>query len=372
VDFIATGSKELDRCFSRAVLRVRILLERRKLSQAEINLGQLGWQQAEFPPEVEEQIRAVSAMELEQADLSNRGAEIRWNIKELEAQLTQTRIQNAATLGEMEAALEPLQEALRQIDTSPEALAKQESIRRFEKAMEEIEGRRAELRVQMEALVAASHQTLQIKEQILELGDRRSALENERDDLDRSRMKLVTELRAGGDHTVAAQREIEEQEFKIRQAREEAAAVERELALRIDALRSEEKSAAAHVDRLDRKKHPAFLTIGRCLADFDIAPMNQPEALTLVQNERLELAFLQRKVQASLAESATVSRGTMFAFFAFLAILLSLLLIAGIWLGHTVAAPKKAASSLDWGHAKLQENAKGTASLCKNGGARTA
>ena len=58
------GFQELVRKIRRASDRLRIERERRKLTGAEINLGMLGWTQAEFPPEVQEQIHAINAYEL--------------------------------------------------------------------------------------------------------------------------------------------------------------------------------------------------------------------------------------------------------------------------------------------------------------------
>jgi chromosome segregation ATPase len=306
---------------------MRILIERRKLDKAEITLGLLGWQQADFPPEVEAQINAINTVELQQAELSSRSAEILWKIGELKEEQGLMRKEHDELAAGMRLTLHPLMESL--AGAGKQIHAHQESIQRFENALADLQAMRESLDAKYESLMAEVPQTLQIKEQILWIGDRRSATEIEKEDLRKQRMRVMMEVRVLNDHITQVSSQIEKTNRMIRESEEEFAANEKEILSKIAALEQERKTAGKHVDKLDRKKTPAYLAIGRCLADYNIEPMNQPDALTVVLAQRETIGGLRQFFEYSLAVSSQVNRSILRVFYVAM-ILFALAVVAGV------------------------------------------
>ncbi|MGB8353738.1 MAG: hypothetical protein WCD79_07625 [Chthoniobacteraceae bacterium] len=324
--FVTAGFDELERKLQRAADRVRILLEKRRLTQTEINLGALGWQQVDdFPPEIEEQMREIHAMERQQADLSNQGADIQWEIDALQLKRKENGKNLEYLLAEIEPALQPL--AGWRAEAEKSIIAGNESIQRFDKAIADLESAHESFGLRLQALMSEK-QTFPVRDQVLWIEERRMALGNEKEDLERSRVKTTMDQKTTEEQIQTVQAQIEELNQKIRVAKEESNARDRELNSQINALEKQKKNASKNVESLDKKKSPAFLAIGRCLADADIAPMNQPEALEHVIAHRGKIAGLEEQIIHSLARSSQVPASTLMTFYVALFLLLAIIAVA--------------------------------------------
>jgi len=68
-------------------------------------------------------------------------------------------------------------------------------------------------------------------------------------------------------------------------------------------LQQEKNGVERRLSELDHSKGNEFLIVGRCLADAQIPPMNQPQALQKVLDLRATVAKLEESIAASLAWS---------------------------------------------------------------------
>jgi len=308
-------------------------LERKLQRGGEIDLGALGWQQVEdFPPEIEAQMRALHDWERQQADLSNQSADMRWNIDALKLQRKQLQKKFDGQLAQLEAALQPLVAA---VDLAEKSIPGcQEKVRRFDEAISTLEEAHEAINTRLHTLMSET-QTLQVRELVVELGDKRAAYENEREDLQRTRMKTAGEMKTFEYHIETYGPRIEELKRQIRLAKEDFAAQDKELVSQITSFEKEKQHAVKNVNTLDRKKSSAFLAIGRCLADSAIPPMNQPEALEKVLAHRGNILEIQQRIADSLARSSQIPSSTLTAFYVAMFLFLAVILIAAIaLLGH--------------------------------------
>jgi chromosome segregation ATPase len=338
MNFLTSGFQELERKARRAAERVRVWLEQRKLTSAEIHLGELGWQQVDFPPEVEREIEAINAMELQQAHISNRGADIQSDIDELQARREENRKAHAEVISGIESAMEPLLQA-RDVARKPLA-ANQEGIRRFEHAIAAVQATAETLALQIQELSAISRPGMDVQQQLIELKDRRTECNFEKEDMQRAVIKLQNEIKAQTAKVAALDLQIQDLNLKISDAGDAFNAGDKELLAAIAGLKQGKKETGRQVDRLDKSKGSAYLRVGRCLADFNLAPMNQPESLQRVLIHREIVAGHQQRIAESLEESSR-NAAAMRAFYIFIIVLFVAIAIAIVFLFR---APRHAQS----------------------------
>ena len=326
MNFITSGYQELHRKVQRTEDRIRVWQERRKLTAAEIHLGQLGWQQADFPPEVERQIHAINAVELQQAQISNQSADIQSNIDDLQTRRSVNKKLLDGMISGIEADIKPLSQ------TREEArlplVVKQEGIRRFEQALPVVMKTRETLALQIEELEAINRPDLDVQRELVQLKDRLIECNFEREDMQRAVMKLQNEIKAQTQQVATLDLKIQDLNLKISGARDTFNTGDKELLAEINSLLKGKKETSKMADRLDKKKSSAFLPIGRCLADYDIAPRNQPESLQLVLTHRGIIEAYQRRIAESLEASSQISQATMRAFYIFVVLFFVTIVIA--------------------------------------------
>jgi hypothetical protein len=71
----------------------------------------------------------------------------------------------------------------------------------------------------------------------------------------------------------------------------------------IAVLQRSKRKVEKEVDVLEKEKSAPYREIGRALADHGIAPLNQPEALNAVLDQRTKIAEIQAAISASLGAS---------------------------------------------------------------------
>src|SRR5450432_2890367 len=130
--------RELARKLARFKTWIILIFENRRLKKSEIQLGFLGWQQAEyFTPEIQEQVRQLMHFEKAQADLANVSAEFTAEIRGLQTKRDLQQREHAELLEQIEAEAKPItvqRNSLRELIST-----KQRAVANFEKAIEELE-----------------------------------------------------------------------------------------------------------------------------------------------------------------------------------------------------------------------------------------
>ena len=331
MNFLTTGWQELGRRIHRVADRLRLKHEQRKLTSAEIYLGELGWQQADFPPEVESQIQAITSVELQQTEFSNRSAEIQSDIDELQSRREQEKGEHESVIAAIELELQPLLEA-REVARQPLG-GLQEGIQRFEKAIAAIRETERTLASQLEELEIIEPASMEIRQELIRLKDKRTDCHFEIEDMQTAEMKLQHEIRIQTREVTALDVQIQEINRRISDKWDAFNAADNQLLAEIDALNRGKMETRSMVDNLDKQKSSAFLAVGRCLADFNIAPMNQPGALEQVLSWREIVRDRRERIETSLAASSQVGRGTMAAFYIVIILLIAAIMAAALTLG---------------------------------------
>ena len=75
-------------------------------------------------------------------------------------------------------------------------------------------------------------------------------------------------------------------------------------------LQRKKRKVEKQVDALEKSKSDPYREIGRALADQKIEPLNQPEALTVVLQQRKKIVGIEAAIAVSLAASAAEGQVT--------------------------------------------------------------
>lgn len=305
MNFLATGFREQARIIQRANDRILVWRERRRLTKAETDLGFLGWQQAEFSADVNEQVGAINAFEQQQYELANRSADLQSQIDGLHFRREQLRGEHREQAAHWESLLQPLLGAHAiAAETLSENRAK---LRRFDKAIGELEAARDALDRELKRLMSLE-QSRDVMGETYRIRNRIAAYENERDDLRRSRLAAAGRFGSAESEEVELNSKIAGFRAEMDAHKKAFALHETEVTRQIAAIEKEKGQITKLLESLDHKKSPAYLAIGRCLADCKIAPMNQPGALALVLHHREQVGVLVQNIASSLEESAAANR----------------------------------------------------------------
>lgn len=326
MNFFATGWGEVERKIRRTADRAWLWLEQRKLTAAEIRLGELGWMQADFPPEVEAQIQAITHVEHQQAHFSNQSAEIQFQIDEIEARRGEKRQAHDAEIAAIEAELRPLMQA-REEARGPLA-SLQEGVGRFEQAADAVRETREALETQLSELEATGAQAIEIRTEINRIRDKHTECGFQIEDMQRAAMNLHNEMKVHTSRMASLDLQINDVNLRISDKWDAFNAADRELLAEISALRQGKKETGRIVNSLDKEKSSAYLSVGRCLADYDIAPMNQPDVLQDVQAWREAVRDRMEKIAKSVEESSQASRAALMAFYIVIGLLVLILVVA--------------------------------------------
>ena len=294
MNYLAPGFRELHRILSRLFLRQRLWFEKRKLARLETALGLLGWQQADYDEQTQEHVNRLMDCERAQARLTNESAALALEIGELEKE------QGTRCREFKEACAQALARG------TPGARAETElgsQLAEKRKECREIEGRLAVLNRELTAAEkeyqaqAAQQSSPPARDELLRLRKLILALPCEKTDWQARLAHAELELSA-----------MESVERALGEARrrfeEDDAAMTRKIA---DRQRAKSK-VAKQTEAMERGKDDPYREIGRALADHDIAPMNQPDALQAVLRQRERIDADEATVAASLEASARENR----------------------------------------------------------------
>ena len=202
MDYFSPGAREAGRRVRRAYGRARLWRDRRRLAKAEAELGLLGWQQADFDDETQQQVEAIQNVEREQSRLMNAAAEhattVRTRRGELESAQRAWQEKRRELAAEEKRCREPRAELERQ-------LAERRRVEpNFERRMPELDRELREVMRLVTELLRTEPQTAKIRQELLRVRERSIAIPNEKSDLRTQHLRTVSEIRrleqaAGGE-----------------------------------------------------------------------------------------------------------------------------------------------------------------------------
>lgn len=319
MNFFLVGCRDLSLKRRRAQLCLGLFFSRKKLFRAETKLGWLGWQQADFfGTEVQAQIDKIAQLEKEQALLVNVVADISEKRRDLEAKRIAGQREYEESRLAMEQERAPHDARLAECEGRWQL--RRDAWRRFENALTELEKTERTLMEQHAQIRSVTPQTTKTQAEEKQILAHRVQLANERRELENERREAMQEIAELEVAQPALRAEVERCAAEEEQARAIFAAADRVLAAEMRARGRETKRSGKQSTAIESKMREPFRLVGACLADHQIAPMNQPEALQEVLSLRTKIAEMLASLVALRAQSAVLPRAQLRQFYALLAV----------------------------------------------------
>jgi chromosome segregation ATPase len=318
------GYLDLCRRFWIARITIERLRLRRKIYEAETELGWLGWEQVEFYDEdTNAQIAKIHEFENAQASLQNTSAELAGHKVALDEELAHETTLHDQAQAALASERDPL--AARAQELEPHRQDKLEIIERFDRAIAELTNRELELEELSLTFMNVEHPTLEHRNEAREISEELTRLADERKFVQSGKSNVVGELTAVETELSGLLAGIERIDTQSAQAREALAATARRVSDEIRLLEREKEKSNIHMSNIDREKQKPYRFIGACLADHGIAPRNQPEILDKVMNFRARDLQLADELAALRAACAATPPSLLISFYLLLLVLLSVL-----------------------------------------------
>jgi hypothetical protein len=302
VSFIRTGFREIALKIKRQRTRMALRYERRLLQKSEINLGREGTTQAANFPELRNEIVALKKLEQEQKEVALRIARIEEGIKTIEEERQQNAREQAEALAKLEAEKKPLiqqrNQAKHNVDLCERELAG------VERRIQESEAADRDLLKQISDLHALDPAPADLEARSASINARRARLPEERAELVRARLGSADAVRLAKEKLNAADAELSAVEKNIARTRSEFEARDRRLNENVRAQQEALREARARHQTVEERKNPAYLSIGRHLAEKGVAPPNAPHLLAEAHRRREAVdSQLQHKAELALLSS---------------------------------------------------------------------
>jgi len=284
VSFIRTGFREMALKIRRQRTRVALRHQRRLLQRSEINLGREGTAQAANFPELRNEIVALKKLEQEQKELALRIAQLEEGIKKIEAERQQNADDQNAAIAKLESEKKPLFQQRNQAKTTAGVCERE--LAAVERRIRENEAADRDLLKQLSDLHALDPAPPDIQARTTTINVRRARLPEERAELVRARLGSADAARLAKEKLAAAESELAVVEKKIERVRNEFEARDRKLNENIHLQQEAVREARTRHHKVEERKTPAYLNIGRHLAAQSIAPPNAPHLLTEAHRHR--------------------------------------------------------------------------------------
>jgi chromosome segregation protein len=301
VEYFSPCLHEFSRILKRANCRAQIAFAHRRLAKAEENLGLLGWQQADFDESTQRQVDSLQNIEREQANLTNRSAELAHELAGLSEKRVKFREeynQKRGTLNsERDKVRQPLIELERKLESARDHTPDiDRKTAQYERELRDIE----ELSTK---LLVVQPQPIHVRDEILRLRDRTLAIQNERNDLRTQHARSLSEVHQLEQQIAAIEKRSAEFDRTLRDVKAKFDEEDAKLAEEERLCAEKKEGVESEANELERAKGNPYRAIGRVLADNMIAPMNQPGALEKVVE-------LRERIASSESEIANLYRQT--------------------------------------------------------------
>ncbi len=328
--FFRAGWRELGRKIERSKLRKRLAEENRQRDEALVRLGQLAWQGGIDLSPFAELRQQLSQMDAQAGELTARA-------KTLETQIASLEDTRRAEAAKFDSQRQAIEEKKRPVDASLRAAREKQDDQ--DRKIKGMEARLARLAAELAALdlqpgpvpgssspeQKAQIPTAQNREQLLsEQAQLSDHLPGSREEFAR----LAAEVNQLGDE---AQRYAEE----ISKVEAERKAALSQVDAGLSRLRAELGTSRQQASSLEQARTERFRQLGLVLYERKIAGPSLAEGMQQIASIDLTRAAIDKGLEASLAETRAMPRGTMLKFSAAL-LLVPLLLVAagyGIYFG---------------------------------------
>ncbi|PYL80746.1 MAG: hypothetical protein DMF21_07690 [Verrucomicrobia bacterium] len=284
MSFIRTGFREMALKIKRQRTRMALRHQRRLLQRSEINLGREGTAQAANFPELRNEIVALKKLEQEQKELALRIAQLEEGIKRIEAERQQNTEDQNAAIAKLEAEKKPLLQQRNQAKTTADVCERE--LAAVERRIRENETADRTLLKQLSDLHALDPAPADFEALAATINARRARLPEERAELMRARLGSADAAHLAKEKLLAAESELAVVEKKIERVRSEFEARDRKLNENIRVQQEAVREARARHHKVEERKTPAYLNIGRHLSAQGIAPPNAPHLLTDAHRHR--------------------------------------------------------------------------------------
>jgi len=299
VSFIRTGFREVALKLKRQKTRMALRHDRRLLQRSEISLGREGTAQAANFPELRNEIVALKKLEQEQKEVALRIARIDEGIKRIEEERQQIAREQANAVAKLEAEKKPLFQKRNQAKSTAEVCERE--LGGVERRIQESEAADRDLLKQLSDLHALDPAPPDLEALSAGIMAKRARLPDERAELVRARMGSTDAVRTAKEKLNTAESELAAVEKNIARMRSEFEARDRKLAESVRTQQLAAREARTRHQTVEERKNPAYLNIGRHLAEKAVAPPNAPHLLKEA-HRRKEAVDLQLKHQAELAQ----------------------------------------------------------------------
>jgi hypothetical protein len=282
--------------------RMALRHDRRLLQKSEINLGREGTAQAANFPELRSEIVALKKLELEQKEVALRIARIEEGIKKIEEERQQNAREQTEAIAKLEAEKKPLLQQRNQAKNNVEVCERE--LGSVERRIQESEAADRDLLKQISDLHAINPPPADLETRSASINMRRARLPDERAEFIRARLGSADAARLAKEKLNAVEAELSAVEKNIAQMRSEFEARDRRLNDNIRAQQEALRDARARHQTVEERKNPAYLSIGRHLAEKGVAPPNAPHLLAEAQRRRGAVeAQLRHKEELALLSS---------------------------------------------------------------------
>ena len=302
MSFIRTGLREIGLKIRRQRTRMALRHEKRLLQKSEINLGREGTAQAANFPELRNEIVALKKLEQEQKEVALRIARIEEGIKRIEEERQQNAREQAEAIARLEAEKKPLLQQRNQAKNNVEVCERE--LAGVERRIQESEAADRDLLKQLSDLHALNPAPADLEARSASISARRARLPEKRAELVRARLGSADAVRLAKEKLNAAEAELSAVEKNVAQTRSEFEARDRKLNDNVRAQQEAARDARTHHQTVEERKNPAYLSIGRHLAEKGVAPPNAPQLLTQAHRRREAVdQLLQHRAELSTLSS---------------------------------------------------------------------
>ena len=299
MSFIRTGFREVALKLKRQKTRIALRHDRRLLQRSEISLGREGTAQAANFPEMRNEIVALKKLEQEQKEVALRIARIDEGIKRIGEERQQIAREQANAIAKLEAEKKPLLQRCHQAKSTAGVCERE--LASVERRIQESETADRDLLKQLSDLHALDPAPPDLESLSAGIMAKRARLPDERAELVRARMGSTDAVRTAKENLNSAESELAAVEKNMARTRSEFEARDRKLAESIRIQQQAASEARTRHQTVEERKNPAYLSIGRHLAEKSVAPPNAPHLLEEAHRRRAAVD-LQLKHQAELAQ----------------------------------------------------------------------
>jgi hypothetical protein len=302
VSFIRTGFREIGLKIRRQRTRIALRHEKRLLQKSEINLGREGTAQAANFPELRNEIVALKKLEQEQKEVTLRIARIEEGIKKIEEERQQNSREQTEAIARLESEKKPLLQQRNQAKHNLEVCERE--LAGVERRIQESEALDRDLLKQLSDLHALDPAPADMEARSASITARRARLPDERAELVRARLGSADAVRLAKEKLNAAEAKLAAVEKNIARTRTEFEARDRKLNDNVRAQQEAARDARTHHQTVEERKNPAYLSIGRHLAEKGVAPPNAPQLLAQAHRRREAVdQLLQHRAELSTLSS---------------------------------------------------------------------